>query len=280
MQRVRYSRDAELLDVWLRFEDADPYELEIDVRETVAGDLADFRRVRLADVPIPAKARRRLTVRLPTLGREIQRSLSLHGRGGELLDERIGFRFIEEVKISLAVNGAPSETIRVGDDRPPPAALERLEGLERVEEAYSWWFLEGARRRVIKGVDATGILRRRLRRAQRELLVIDSYFGNDPMDWDLLRNLKVPVRVLTGWKASAPQSALANVTARKWTESPIPFHDRFYLWDNAGINVGTSPNGLVGDRVFRIDELSAAELGVLRTAFEAWWADSRTVALF
>jgi len=134
---------------------------------------------------------------------------------------------------------------------------------------------------VISGRDATRHLRARVARAKTELLVTDPYFGVDPADWDVLDRVSVPVRILTAWKAQPPTTPRLGVQARKWTarKDPIPYHDRFYFWDKSGLHVGTSPSGLSGDRAFRIDELAAAEVRVLRVRFEKWWRDSRVAPL-
>ena len=128
------------------------------------------------------------------------------------------------------------------------------------------------KRRIFSHIDATALLRRRLLRADKELLILDSYFGSEPSNWDLVRGINVPVRVLTGHKAKAPSTPLANVWARSWPPTrKIPFHDRFYIWDSAGLNVGASASGLNGQRAFRIDELNLAEINMLRDAFARWW---------
>jgi hypothetical protein len=205
--------------------------------------------------------------------------VSLYGRGGELLDELVRFNILERIQLSFEAEGAPEHTTTIGDKRPAPTAFERLGDLQRVEDSYEWWLAKGAKRRIISGIDATNILRRRLRRAVGELLILDPYFGTDPRDWDLLKNVKVPIRILTGRDAKRPPTRLPNVTARTWTQVPIPFHDRFYVWASAGLNVGTSPSGLKGLRAFRIDELSIAEVQAVHEAFARWWGRPETKAL-
>lgn len=271
---VRYEPKEELFFVNLRLERADPYELELEVREYVDGDLADLRRLRLADIRLPAAVKKRLTVRLPTLGRHLTRTINLYGRGGELLDERVGFNIVESVHFAIAVNGSPGPTITVGEKRTAPLASERLADVARVEQQYEWWLDNGARRRLINGVDASKLLARRLRRASGELLIIDPYFGVNPTDWDLLKSLTLPVRILTGSWAKPAAQPLANIQARKWTKGPPPYHDRFYVWGGGGLNVGASPGGLNGHRAFRIDELSEAEMRAIRTVFADWWGDA------
>lgn len=279
MPDVTYEAENELLNIRLRLDQADPYELELEIREYVGDDLADSRRLRLADIPLPARAHRRFGLRVPTLGRGIQRTVSLYGRGGELLDELVRFNILERIHLSFGVEGAREHTTTIGDKRPAPTAFERLSDLKRVEESYEWWLAKGAKRRIISGIDATSLLRRRLRRANGELLILDPYFGKEPGDWDLLKSVKVPVRILTGRDAKSPPTRLPNVTARKWIQIPIPFHDRFYVWASAGLNVGTSPSGLKGFRAFRIDELSMAEVKAVQQAFAKWWVSPRTKAL-
>lgn len=205
--------------------------------------------------------------------------MSLYGRGGELLDELVRFHILERINLSFEPGGAGEHSTTIGEKRPAPNALERLGDLKRVEQAYEWWLAKGAKRRIISGLDATNLLRRRLRRALGELLILDPYFGKDPSDWDLLKNVNVPVKVLTGRDAKSPPAHLSNVTARKWTRVPIPFHDRFYVWGSAGLHVGTSPSGLKGLRAFRIDELSIAEVRAVQEAFARWWGRPETKAL-
>jgi len=282
MARIFYKAEEEQLHVWLRMERkrADPHELEIEVQERVDGDLAACRRLRLADIPMPAKVRSRLGVMLPTLGRGLQRTVSLYHRDGELLDQRAAFSFVERIEMTMTVNGAAQPTIVIGEKRPPATVAERLVDLCRVEEQYAWWLEQGVRRRLISGRDITAHLNRRLRRATGELLIIDSYFGKYPTDWDLLDGVKGPVRILTGPDAQPPSPTRPGVTARSWKLAkahPIPWHDRFYVWgEHSGLNVGTSPNGLAGRRLFRIDELSGPEVRALKLRFESWWRHRRT----
>lgn len=282
LARVEYKRDIRQIHVWIRLESVrvDPYALELEVREYVDNDLADSRRLRLADVRLPARVRGRLFVHLPTLGRQLQRTIRLLHRDGELLDERVGFNFIERMEVGMGFGeGAPPTAVRVGDWDESPSLPERLGNLDWIDDEYRKWLERGARRRIVTGSDYSSVLRSRLARARRELLVIDSYFGKEPSDWSMLDAVGIPIRVLTGWQATPPPIARAGVEARIWTTPPIPFHDRFYLWSGGGFNIGTSPGGLTGRRLFRIDELSRPEVDVLRTQFNAWWRDPQTAPL-
>lgn len=277
LARVAYRREEELLHVWLRLESkrADPHELELEVEEHIEGDLADCRRLRLADLRLPARVQGRLGVRLPTLGRGIERTVRLYHRDGELLDELVAFNLVERMEGRLTANGSATATVVAGETRPPADVGERLDDIRRVEEQYRSWLGRGAQRRLVAGRDARDELKRRLQRASDELLIIDPFFGGDKADWELLHAVKAPVRVLTGWRTKSPSVRRPHVEARMWTRDPIPFHDRFYLWgSDSGINVGASANGLSGARLFRIDELSGAEVRALRERFEAWWHSS------
>ena len=274
LAHVAYRREEELLHVWLRLESrrADPHELELEVQEHIEGDLADSRRLRLADLRLPARVQGRLSLQLPTLGRGIERTVRLYHRDGELLDELVAFNLVERIEGRLTANGSTTATIVAGETRPPADVGERLDDLRRVEEQYRSWLGRGAQRRLIAGRDARDELKRRLQRASDELLIIDPFFGGDEADWELLYAVNTPVRVLTGWRAKSPSVRRPDVEARKWTRDPTPFHDRFYLWgSHSGINVGASANGLSGARLFRIDELSGAEVRALRERFEGWW---------
>jgi hypothetical protein len=283
--RVSYRREEEQFQAWLRMERRriDPYQLEIEIREYVDGDLADSRRLRLADVPLPARVRGRLGLNLPTLGRGLSRDITLYHRDGELLDTRTNVRLVESIGMTMTVNGHRLDPVIIGERRAPATVIERLGDLARVEEQYDWWLSRGARRRLISGRDFSAHLTRRLGSAVGELLILDSYFGIDAADYNVLSQVSVPVRILTGKAAIPPPATLAQVQARAWQSTktdPIPWHDRFYFWDgDAGLNVGTSPNGLAGRRLFRVDELSRAEVKALRASFDAWWADARARAI-
>jgi hypothetical protein len=258
----------------------DPFELELELQEHVDGELVDSRRIRFADIGLPARVRGRLGLMLPTLGRGLQRTITLYHRDGEVLDRIAGLRLVERMEMSFTVNGSTMPTMVIGDKRPPPTVEERLSDLRRVEEQYAWWFSRGTRRRLVSGPDAARYVKRRIRQARDELLIIDPYFGQEPNDWKLCDETRVPVRILTGRDAKrVPAAYRAHVRARAWTRGAPPWHDRFYLWGKqSGINVGASANGLAGNRLFRIDELSGAEVGALRLNFERWWRSRSTQA--
>jgi hypothetical protein len=105
LNSVRYdgSVDRFVVGVWLEPKRADFHRLLIDVREYVDGEIAFSARTDLSDVRIPARARGRLWLNLPTLGRGLQRAVSLYERDGTLLDHRERFAFIERCHVPVGV---------------------------------------------------------------------------------------------------------------------------------------------------------------------------------
>ena len=118
------------------------------------------------------------------------------------------------------------------------------------------------------------MLKQRLRAARGELRIYDPWF-HKPGDWVVLEEVTVPIRLLGGRNLGPPPaspSKCPSFSAKRWTGHAPPFHDRAYLWDGAGIGVGTSPAGL-GNRLSLIDQLEPAVSELLGNKFEAWWAD-------
>jgi hypothetical protein len=274
--RVRF-RPEDGLQVEVRREPAaypDFHGLVVELTEGDAGELFDARRLALSDVRLPSRAKTRLLLRLPTLGRGIERSVRLYDRAGELLDFRDPFIFVESIHLSLNVAGSPmTSTVVVGDRRGRPQLPERLQALRDAEAAWERWRSTGLRYRVVRDRRAMRAhLRGRLRRARSEILVIDPYFGIDPGDWSMVEGLGAGVRILTGRAAIRPLGAAPAVTARKWSSSPPPYHDRIWILDGrSGVNIGTSVNGLQGQRAYRVAEIDPPEVAEWSAAFETWW---------
>lgn len=281
--RVRFRPEEGLLVEVRRERDADPdfHGLIVELTEGDAGELFDARRLALSDVRLPARATTRVWLRLPTLGRAIERSLRLYDRGGELLDVMDPFNFVESVHIGLTVNGAPTTPIVAGDRSGRPKLPERLQALSDVEAQWEWWRSNGLRYRVVRDQRAMRAhLRRRLRRARTHILVIDPYFGKDPRDWEIVEGLTAKVRILTGSAAVRPAGAAAAALARKWVSNPPPYHDRLWILDGrSGVSVGTSVNGLQGQRAYRMAEMDPPEVAEWSAAFETWWRSSGVQSL-
>ena len=186
--------------------DPDFHGLVLELVEGNGGELFDSRRLALADVRLPANAKSRVWVNMPTLGLGIQRTLRLYDRSGELLDQRDPFNFVESIRIDLQIDGSAARTITVGNVDGPPTLPQRLQAMDDVEAAWEAWRRQGLRYRVITdGRAMHRHLRTRLRRARSEVLVIDPYFGvGSPPDWAMVDGLRASVRVLTGSAATRP----------------------------------------------------------------------------
>jgi hypothetical protein len=114
-------------------------------------------------------------------------------------------------------------------------------------------------------------LRALLEDARGELLVSDPFFGQLEEDWDLVKNLAVPVRVLTCKVDSEPAPVPANVAARVRPKASDLMHERVYVWDGGGFLLGGSPSTIGGPPV-TIQPLSAIDAGVQHSIFEGLWA--------
>jgi hypothetical protein len=196
---VRYDADAErfIVGIWLEPRHADIHGLVLDVREYVDEELALSAQTPLSAVHIPSRARGRIWIGLPTLGRGLERVVALYDRDGTLLDLYERFRFIESIHTTLQANGSKT-TFVTGQRRPPAAITERFEAFERVERGYRDLLQSGMRRRVVETRRAAvGYLRQRLERVREEVLILHPYFGKDPSDWQILE-LRVQARHIEG----------------------------------------------------------------------------------
>ena len=153
---------------------------------------------------------------------------------------------------------------------------ELLAGAHRVRAEYATLRRSGLRHRLFEDrSQARQTVRRMLESARGDVLLADPYLG----DWALLDGLSGrSLRVLIGMRAPDPPSGFPGRVAR-WTGtdgefSVAPFHDRFFLWEGGGINVGTSL-GPGENRLFRMVRLSAAEASELIDRMALWWSDPR-----
>jgi hypothetical protein len=279
-QKLDNEHDLYVVNVGIQPERTDPADLEITVKEQVAGEVVLAEHLRLEDTdlrgildelltPQSDSSRAVISVGLPTLGRRIRRSVMLFHRDHGLLDEWESFNIVEAISISLDVGGGPESPITTGEKRPAQDLVALLGAVERVRSQYASLRQEGANNRIFSNMAAgRPVLRGMLRRARGEVLVVDPWFR----DWDLLDDVgDQPPRVLIGGAVDPPPATFAG-RARQWQESGAPFHDRFFLWRNGGVSVGTSANTF-GDRLFRVARLGAAESEVLQIQFSLWWDD-------
>lgn len=279
-QKLDNDNDLYLVNLGIDPERADPADLEIAVEEKVADEVVFAEHLRLEDTdlrgilekllaPQPTSGKAVISVGLPTLGRQIKRSLTLFHRDQGLLDEWESFNIVEVISVSMNVGGAPQAPITVGDLRSAQDMVALLGAVERVRSQYANLRQQGAKNRIFNNMaDGRPILIELLQRARGEVLVVDPWFK----DWGLLDDVgDQPPRVLIGGDVDPPPPTFSG-RARRWQDRGAPFHDRFFLWDGGGVSVGTSANTF-GDRLFRIARLGAAESEVLQTQFSLWWDD-------
>lgn len=283
---VRGARpDLQTFDVQLRLDPAQTslWELALDLEEmNDRGELISARRLRLADIELPAHGADNVTVKMPTMGRRVTRRLRLYDAGGRLLDAAEDLRLVETIHLSVGPIGGQATSTVIGD-RTSPSLVRRLADLDRSEQEHAKMLQAGATGRVVTDqTSGRASIVSRLAAARGELLIFDPYFGDDADDWDVLRAVPCPIRVLTSRtvRTRPPAYLAGKVAVRGWSDGKRrpPFHDRGYLWDGAGISVGTSPSGL-GQRLSVIDTLEPAVVALLRQNFESWWADGHAAPL-
>jgi hypothetical protein len=86
-----------------------------------------------------------------------------------------------------------------------PTVDERLDRLDRLEQAYRDLLEKGLERRVVRDRQtAITTIRDHLAAAPTEIWVMDPYFGFDHQDWAVLTGLRVPIKVLTGRNPKKP----------------------------------------------------------------------------
>ncbi|WP_157983952.1 hypothetical protein [Nesterenkonia muleiensis] len=252
-------------------------DLELELEEQINGEVSDIRRLRLRDIRLPDVSENEwITASLPTLGSNVDRRVRLWHSDGRLLDQTSMFHIAEQISAQISLMGTNHRlNVSVGE-KPEVQLPARLERARNVGQQLTELLQDAMTGRIVSTRnESESRIQQELRNARDELLVLDPYFGSHPEDWNLLSAVTIPVRVLSGRSAKGPP---LNVSAKKWSIGTPPFHDRFYLWTNGGISVGTSPSGF-GKRIFRIDKLDAAESLYLSQRFETWWQDTKAIDL-
>ncbi|MFC9228295.1 hypothetical protein ACFTZI_04895 [Streptomyces decoyicus] len=275
-------------------------DLEIDIEEYVADGRPQARRLRLADLKLPAiPAGTSAEVVLPTLGSGVSKQLRLCDRGGRLLDSTGHNHFAQRIVITAAeqTTGTTS-TITVGQQNAPATMVTRLAAAETAEREFQRLLNGGLEHRIFDDqAKPTAALQQILTEARGHLHILDPYFGHKPDDWDALDQVTVPVQVLAQHEkprrcsprpVPAPcatvihRHAAIGLELRSWDTARFgrsaPWHDRVYLWDGGGLTSGTSPSGL-GKRLARIDRLSPAEAAAWKARFRTWWSDPLAVVV-
>lgn len=176
-----------------------------------------------------------------SMGRAVSHSLSLHTLDGEFLDRTGPYPLIEQVSITIAVDGERQPPHTSGDKEPAPALDERVARTEAIARDIEHVLRNGAQSRVIADrATAVDRLTRLINAARGELLVLDRWFGQDATDWRLLDDVPVPVRVLTGKLERDVVPTIAHhVDARHRNKAPL--HERVWLWD--GTAAGSRSEG-------------------------------------
>jgi hypothetical protein len=252
----------------------DPGGLVVQTEEFDAtGEMLLSEQITLADLDLSAvRERGRCEVSVPSLGPGLRHGLSLYGPDGHLMDRRAPAPFAELVTLEVSIGNSKPVTTTVGGHARFPTTAERQALQVSLQESLEALRRAGAENRVLRE-RAPGLARLRalLESARGELLVSDPYFGQLEKDWDLVKDMGVPVRVLTRKVESEPAPVPANVAARIRPKASHLMHERAYVWDGGGILLGSSPSTIGGPPV-TIQPLSAIDADVQRTMFESLWA--------
>lgn len=256
------------------------WDLVLDLEECDRdGHLLTARRLRLADLPLPAAGMTRYDVTFPSSGKGLTRNVRLYGLNGQLLDGHDALRLAESIVATFYVEGDQdaAATVHVGDAR-PPSLTQRLDDLDKSDRAYADMLRAGLSSRII--VNRSGgsrALAQRLTAARGELRILDPYFGAMGTNWDVLDDVTIPIRILTtsdrfqppplGTAPHAPAIHIRQVERRRSI-----FHDRSYTWAGGGVSVGASANGLDGTALYLMDVLDPVVVVGLSSHFDTWWA--------
>ena len=248
-------------------------DLEVQIEESVAGEVVHGRRLRLEEMGVDhTRGHPLVTVTLPTLGRGVQRMIRLYERNGELLDL---------TENAYSVEGAHVTVKSIGEQvaEPPPNKeastglfQDRAKALERIREEYADWSRRGTAK-VVFGPqdDLRAALISRLGQARGRLLIADRYFD----DWSVLDGMNLPKRVLMS-KGDPPDNASSDLDVRWLRGSPPTLHGRYYLWDEGGLFVDNSPKGFAHGYT-TIQGMNRFTSERLVEIFDTtWWPDAKS----
>lgn len=252
----------------------DPGGLVVQTEEFDAtGEMLLSEQIALADLDLSSvRETGRCEVSVPSLGPGLHHGLSLYGPDGHLMDRRAPAPFAESITLEVSIGDSQPMTTTIGSHARFPTIAERQALQADLQESLEGLRRAGAENRVLRE-RAPGLARLRalLENAHVELLVSDPYFGQLEEDWDLVKDLGVPVRVLTRKIKSEPAPVPAKVAARIRPKASHLMHERVYVWDGGGILLGGSPSTIGGPPV-TIQPLSAIDAEVQHTIFEGLWA--------
>jgi hypothetical protein len=270
---IRGDGKFDRLHVGLRWEPdrVDLADLALELEQQIDGEVISRARFPLEDLDDIDEVRSLGTcsVPLPTIGRGAAFEVSLTTRDHELLDRMGPYPLLEQVSFTISAGGAPGQTFSVGDAQDAPLLPEHLDRVQQVDQELAAVLQQGAENRILEDrLLAESRLKAELDTARGELLVHDLYFGQDVREWELLRDVKVPVRVLTGKIAEEVADIPPHVQARYRPKAPM--HERVYLWDGGGLSLGASPTTF-GNAPVSIRRLDAASVEAWRKRFTEMW---------
>jgi hypothetical protein len=273
---LRGTKEADHKRVSIGWEPAwiDPGGLVVQTEEFDAtGEMLLSEQIALADLDLSSvRTTGRCQVSVPSLGTGLRHALSLYAPDGRLLDRTAPAPFVESITLSVAVDDSAPTTTTIASGVSPPTMAERQALQEDLQGSLEALRRAGAENRVLRD-RASGLARLRalLEVARGELLVSDPYFGQLAEDWDLVKGLEVPTRVLTRRIGSEPAPIPNGVDARVRPRASDVMHDRVYVWEGGGFLLGGSPSTIGGPPV-TIQPLSAMDAEVQRTIFEGVWS--------
>jgi hypothetical protein len=261
------------LHVGLRWEPerVDLADLALELEQQIDGEVVSRARFPLEDLADIDQARSlgACSVPLPTIGRGVAFEVSLTTRDHELLDRMGPYPLVEQVSFTISADGSPGQTFSVGDAQDVPLLPDRLGRMQQVDQELADLLQQGAESRILDDrLAAESRLKVELDTARGELLVHDRFFGQDVREWELLRDVKVPVRVLTGKIADEVADIPLHVQARFRPKAPM--HERVYLWDGGGLSLGGSPTTF-GNAPVSITRLAAPSVEAWRKRFTEMW---------
>lgn len=276
---LRGGPDLETFECHLGLEPEriDVSDLVVSCEEWIDDELVLSQLIPLEDLAVDhVRGAPNITLQLPTLGTQVQRTLHLRDRAGSLLDSSsTRFRIAESIAISVNPIGLPAPAVEtvIGERRLTPSYVERADAVDRVRAQYEDLFAAGASVTLLPaGTDVRAVLTGRLAQARGRLRIVDRYFGKSQDDWVMLGNVAAPIEVLTSL-GSAPAQPLQGLTVRWHRGGRPPFHGRAYLWDGGGFSVDASPDAFGRDLVY-IRALPTPVSDAWHTAFTAWWASA------
>jgi hypothetical protein len=162
-QKLDNENDLYVVNLGIEPERADPADLELAVKEKVAGEVVFAEHLRLEDTDLrgilekllasqPTSGKVVVTVGLPTLGRRVKRSVTLFHRDLGLLDEWESFNIVEAISISMDVGGGPQRPITIGEKRSAQDMVALLGAVERVRSQYANLRRQGANNRIFNNM--------------------------------------------------------------------------------------------------------------------------------